>query len=200
MAHVLAFFLGALSWTLVEYVLHRGWGHRGGSKNAFTVEHLAHHADVMYFAPSWKKGLAGLGVLGSTAPALVWAFGGVGFSAAVGFTLMYLAYEYVHRRLHTHAPRTRYGRWARRHHLYHHYSRPHLNHGVTTPIWDWVFRTLEVPQRIRVPRRNALPWMLDEGGTMRPEFADDFELVGRIKPERVPASEGLVRLDLAQPL
>lgn len=48
---VLAFIGGAVGWTFVEYWLHRGWGHRGEAKNPFSVEHLAHHADVSYFAP-----------------------------------------------------------------------------------------------------------------------------------------------------
>jgi sterol desaturase/sphingolipid hydroxylase (fatty acid hydroxylase superfamily) len=176
-----AFLAGAGVWTLVEYALHRSLGHRGGAKNPFTVEHLAHHADLTYFAPAWKKGLAACAVLGITSPLLVWFFGGVGMSAAIGFVLMYILYEYIHKRLHTHPPLTRYGRWARRHHLYHHFKRPHFNHGVTTPVWDFAFRTLEVPPRIRVPRRNALAWMLDERGELRAEFEADFELVGKMK-------------------
>jgi sterol desaturase/sphingolipid hydroxylase (fatty acid hydroxylase superfamily) len=183
--YVGAFLAGACVWTLIEYGLHRGLGHRGGSKNAFTVEHLAHHAKVDYFAPAWKKALAACAVLGLTGPLLVWLLGSVGFAAAMGFVLMYLLYEFTHKRLHTHPPLTRYGRWARRHHLYHHFKRPHLNHGVTTPVWDFVFGTLEVPPRIRVPRRNALPWMLDENGELRSEFEQDFELVGKMKQPKL---------------
>ena len=52
---VIAFFLGALTWTLAEYAVHRGLGHKSGLKNPFTVEHLAHHADTSYFAPTPKK-------------------------------------------------------------------------------------------------------------------------------------------------
>ena len=181
MGHIIAFLLGVAGWTLAEYTLHRGWGHKGEAKNAFSVEHLNHHRDLSYFAPTWKKGLAAVGVLVFLARGLTWFFGSVGFAGALGFAVMYIVYEYVHRRLHTHAPKTRYGRWARRHHLYHHYSRPKLKHGVTTPIWDFVFGTLEVPDRVRVPRRNALAWMLESTGEMRDEFAGDFELVGRAK-------------------
>ena len=173
---LLGFLAGATAWTLTEYGLHRGYGHKGGSKNPFTVEHLAHHTDIMYFASGWKKFVAAFLVLGITAPLLYLAAGVYGVSASVGFALTYLTYEFVHKRLHTHGPKTRYGRWARRHHLYHHYKRPNLNHGVTTPIWDAVFGTLEVPPKIVVPRKKALPWMLNEKGEMRPEYAQDFEL------------------------
>ena len=176
MKTLVAFFIGALVWTFVEYWLHRGVGHRAKSKNPFSVEHLKHHATVTWFAPTWKKALAAASVLGLTAPALIYFFGSVGLAGSLGFVTMYIAYEVIHRRLHTHPGWTFYGRWARRHHLHHHFSRPRLNHGVTTPIWDVAFRTLEVPAKVQVPRRNALPWMLDEAGELRPEFAAEYVL------------------------
>ena len=49
------FVLGVGVWTLAEYVIHRGLGQRKGARNAFSVEHLKHHATVTYFAPAWKK-------------------------------------------------------------------------------------------------------------------------------------------------
>ena len=184
--YALTFLAGAIGWTLVEYWLHRGWGHRGEAKNPFSVEHLAHHADVTYFAPTSKKVVATILVAGISGTILTLLFGLAGLSASLGFVVMYVTYEVIHRRLHTHPGQTSYGRWARRHHLYHHYRRPQLNHGVTSPIWDFVFRTLEVPVLVKVPRRNALPWMLDEAGELRRELAGEYELVGR-KPAGEPA-------------
>jgi hypothetical protein len=37
--------------------------------------------------------------------------------------------------------------------------------------------TLEV-DRVRVPRRLALPWLVDARGEVWPAFAGDYELVG----------------------
>lgn len=192
MFHILAFFIGAMVWTISEYTLHRGWGHKGGAKNAFSVEHLHHHADTMYFAPAWKKGLAAVGIVSLLSPPLYLWLGTVGIATSVGFVVMYLTYEFIHKRLHTHAPKTRYGVWARKHHLYHHFSRPQLNHGVTSPVWDFAFKTLEVPEVIRVPRRMALPWMLDEKGDLWPEFSSDFELVGKLKTSKRKAQDALM--------
>ncbi len=184
MSYAIACFMGVITWTLVEYLLHRGWGHRGRAKNPFSVEHLAHHADVSYFAPTRKKMVATFLLLSAVGPLLYWWLSWVGVAAAVGFVGMYVLYEVIHRRLHTHAGLTAYGRWARRHHLHHHYRRPNLNHGVTTPIWDFVFGTLEVPEKIRVPRRNALDWMLDDEGEIRRELANEYVLVGRAPREK----------------
>ena len=166
---MIAFILGVLTWTLAEYALHRGFGHRKGARNAFSKEHLKHHATVTYFAPGWKKALVAVAAFTVAA-----ALAGAGF--ALGFAAMYVTYEWVHRRLHTHAGLNAYGRWARRHHLHHHFSRPRLNHGVTSPLWDWVFGTLEVPDVVSVPRRNALPWMLDATGDLRPGLGREYVL------------------------
>jgi hypothetical protein len=53
-----------------------------------------------------------------------------------------------------------------------------MNHGVTSPLWDIVFRTYERPVVVRVPRRHApkLPWLLD-GGRIADALTADFELV-----------------------
>lgn len=177
-----SFFLGALTWTFCEYWLHRTLGHRRGATNPFSREHLRHHADVSYFAPTSKKVLAAGTIIAVATPPLAWAFGVIGVLASLGFVTMYVAYELVHRRLHTHPGTTRYGRWARRHHLFHHYSRPHRNEGVTTPLWDWVFGTLEVPAIVKVPPKNALGWMLDDRGELKPELVAEYQL-GRAKAE-----------------
>jgi sterol desaturase/sphingolipid hydroxylase (fatty acid hydroxylase superfamily) len=179
MLELILFVVGALGWTLAEYVIHRFFGHDARSKNPFAVEHLAHHADVSYFAPTTKKVLT-MGSLAAMAlPTMALLLGSAGLALGLGFFVMYVAYEVVHRRLHSAPSKNRYGRWARRHHLHHHYRRPKMNHGVTSPIWDFVFGTLDVPDVVRVPRRNALPWMLDAAGNLRPEFANDYALVGR---------------------
>lgn len=179
MIALLAFIGGAVGWTFVEYWLHRGWGHRGEATNPFSVEHLAHHADVSYFAPTSKK-LAGMGALGVIAlPASYLTAGDNGLALVGGFFAMYVAYEVIHRRLHTAPGNSRYGRWARRHHLHHHYRRPKMNQGVTSPVWDFVFGTLDVPDMVRVPRRNALAWMLDANGELHAKYGDDYALVGR---------------------
>ena len=64
------------------------------------------------------------------------------------------------------------------HHFHHHFGHPMSNHGVTHPLFDIVFRTLERPDKVRVPRRLAMVWLTDEQGEVRPEYRDDYELVG----------------------
>ena len=49
---------------------------------------------------------------------------------------------------------------------------------MTTPIWDVVFGTRLVVERVRVPRRLAMPWLVDANGEILAAYAADYELVG----------------------
>jgi sterol desaturase/sphingolipid hydroxylase (fatty acid hydroxylase superfamily) len=70
------------------------------------------------------------GVPGWTAP----AFG--------AFLFGYLAYDLLHYATH-HLPMPgAVGRWLKRHHLLHHHASPDARFGVSSALWDVVFRTL----------------------------------------------------------
>jgi hypothetical protein len=99
-----------------------------------------------------------------------------------GLIAMYFGYEVAHRRTHTHPPRNRYGRWARHSHLYRHFGAPKRNFGVTTPLWDRLWRTYDEPGIVTVPRRMAPVWLLDPTGEVRPEFAEDYVAKGARRP------------------
>jgi dihydroceramide fatty acyl 2-hydroxylase len=172
---------GVVTWTLLEYLLHRFLGHdKRTQPNFFSREHTRHHGEGDYFAPTWKKGIVAVAATGIVAP-LAMLLGGVAVGSAytVGLIGMYLLYEWVHRRTHVHPGIGAYGRFLRRHHLSHHFTNPKKNHGVTTPIWDFVFGTFEPSERIRVPRRLAMVWLVDPATRqLRDAWADVYELVG----------------------
>ncbi len=176
---VVAAVAGALSWSWAEYGLHRFAMHQMRGRGLASVEHLKHHADVTYFAPTSKKLLSAAGtavVAWPVANAVTdrrWATAFTG-----GMLTTYFWYELVHRRLHTHPPRGAYGRWARRSHLHHHFGAPLRNLGVTSPVWDKVFRTYDDPGVVTVPRRMAPVWMVDERGEVRPELVGDYRVKG----------------------
>lgn len=175
---------GAMLWSVAEYGIHNWGGHGPRGKTEFSREHLTHHATPTYFTATIKKAKAAGLALALMAPLAIAALGvprGVAF--AVAFSLAYLGYEWLHRRAHTHAaPRGwlgAYGRMVRKHHFHHHFGAPRSNHGVTSPVWDFVFRTYEPPGVVRVPARHAMTWLVDDGGEIKPEYAADYVLVGR---------------------
>lgn len=183
MANVLlAFLVGALGWTLLEYLLHRFVFHSRSARRVGAKEHRRHHALGDYFAPWWQKALAASVAVAIVLPLLILIAGvQAGIACTSGFIGAYLLYEILHRRAHTHPPRGRYGRWRRKHHFAHHFADPRLAQGVTTPVWDWVFGTGLVVERVRVPRRLAMRWLLDADGDIQPAYAQDYVLVGSRK-------------------
>ncbi|MEZ5179658.1 MAG: sterol desaturase family protein [Acidimicrobiales bacterium] len=194
---------GGFAWTLGEYVLHRFVMHELRGRGLPSREHLLHHADpegnpgrpvlswigivvvgaVLFVAP----GLAVAGALGAPRAA--------GLALWAGWLAGYGTYERIHTRCHTHPPRGAYGRWVRRHHFHHHYGHALANHGVTSPLWDLVFGTREVAERVRVPRRHAMRWLVDAAGSVRPEHRATYELVG---PDAGRAGARLAALDRAR--
>jgi sterol desaturase/sphingolipid hydroxylase (fatty acid hydroxylase superfamily) len=188
---------GAALWTLGEYVLHRFAMHEAAGRGTLSREHLEHHVAAAWtFDPiillAWL-GVVLVAVLG-WGP-FGWFLGGpiAGASIALGWTAAYGHYEYQHAMSHLRGPENRYQRTVRRHHFHHHFGHPMANHGVTTRFWDRVFGTLEHPDLVRVPRRLAPVWLVDETGAIRPEHAGDYVLVGAARGD-----ERLVAIDRAR--
>jgi sterol desaturase/sphingolipid hydroxylase (fatty acid hydroxylase superfamily) len=180
MGAVLIVVAGLMTWSFLEYAIHNWVGHLCKGRNEVSREHLRHHADSAYFAP-WSKKLLLAGLIlsaiwvGGTLLGATWAVNAYVSTIVTGW----LGYEWLHRRLHTHAPRTALGRWARRHHLHHHFASPARNHGVSSPIWDHVFRTYDRPGLIRVPERqlHGVTWLVEPGAmSVKPEYAADYAI------------------------
>ena len=188
---------GAFTWTLAEYLLHRFAMHMLHGKGIMSREHLEHHVtsawnfDVNHIL-SWigmlLVGFGGLAPLVTRFTSL-----GVGIAVAVGWAVGYFHYEIRHALAHRRPPRTRYTQWVAQNHFHHHFGHPMANHGVSVPWWDMVFGTSERPQKVRVPRRLALPWMVGADGELLAEHADRYVLVGS-----VTADERTAALDRAR--
>lgn len=171
--------LGVLLWTLFEYFLHRFGGHANWLGKQVRKEHFTHHATPDYFTPWRRKLLLAAPILGATGALGLLVAGPTGLAAAVGLAGSWVFYEKLHQATHLRGPRNAYGEWARRHHLHHHFQSPKANHGVTTPLWDIVFGTLERPAMIAVPRRHVrcFAWLLDGDSGIDARYADRYRLV-----------------------
>lgn len=176
---VAAFTLGVMSWSFLEYCIHRWLGHDARLRpNIFGTEHIRHHSQGDYFAPTWKKALAALAAAGVVLPPAVLAAGfklGVAYTA--GFVGFYLVYEALHRLEHVWEGAGPYARWARRHHFWHHFGDPSVNHGVTSPLWDHVFGTYQVPGLIVVPEKLRMRWLEDPStGELHANLVGTYEI------------------------
>ena len=139
------FLVGALIWSFFEYVMHRFLFHyepktRVGKQLHF-IMHGVHHdypndAMRLVMPPviSIPIGLVAILIFfeigGHFAPAL-----------AAGFGFGYVCYDSLHYAIH-HFP-MKSGIWLRlkQYHLRHHYHDDHIGYGVSSPLWDYVFRT-----------------------------------------------------------
>ncbi|MFO0553002.1 MAG: sterol desaturase family protein [Polyangiaceae bacterium] len=193
---VIAATLGALSWSASEYAIHRFVGHGprrtgkpgllslltpSGLAARFNDEHIAHHSNPLYFAPTSHKLVAATLALAAIGGAGSLVFGprrGLAFGA--GFAASYLGYEILHRRIHVARPRGPFGRWARRHHLLHHHKAPRKNHGVTNPVFDLLFGTYVPLEVVKIPRKAPPKWLVDPAtGDVREQYRADYKLVGQ---------------------
>lgn len=171
--------IGAFGWTLIEYLMHRFLGHKW-KRNFFGVEHTRHHIEAHYFASSVKKAaFAAILLVGLTALGMLVVPWVTSLAFSGGLIGGYVVYEVLHRRNHTRPPTHAYGRWRRRHHFWHHFGDARVNHGVSIGLWDRVFGTYQEPGTIKVPRKLAMHWLLDEAGELRGELDGDYALRGR---------------------
>jgi dihydroceramide fatty acyl 2-hydroxylase len=143
---------GLAFWSFSEYWLHRVVFHfepeEGLGKRLHWIIHGVHHDHPndplrLVMPPSASLPLAALFLLLFRLVLGVpyWLpFGG-------GFLLGYLVYDMTHYHVHHHKPKTRMGRLLREQHMRHHFQDHTTAFGVSSPVWDHVFRT--VPRRRR---------------------------------------------------
>jgi sterol desaturase/sphingolipid hydroxylase (fatty acid hydroxylase superfamily) len=129
---------GIGGWTLIEYLVHRVIFHR---MPILSSMHERHHQSPreLIGAPAWTSGL---GLVGLAIPC--WVILGFYLSTAViaGMVTGYLWYVFVHYAAHhCELGRDSYLYRARLRHARHHYVSDRSNFGVTTNLWDRIFRT-----------------------------------------------------------
>jgi 4-hydroxysphinganine ceramide fatty acyl 2-hydroxylase len=173
------FFIGVLTWPVLEYCLHRFSGHTYKFPKVFFVEHQTHHIEKDYFAPTWKKIMAAILVLVPlTLINSIWLPNVSAFVFSFGFVFMYMFYEWTHYSFHMYAPKTKWGLMLRKHHFAHHFVSPKLNHGVTNNLIDRLLGTYKKVDTVIVPRKFALNWLVDHSGDVKVEYKKHFEIRG----------------------
>lgn len=185
---ITALILGAASWTLTEYFLHRFLGHelKGAfRKFIFWKEHTKHHHKKDYFASTRDKLLTAFGI-GPIVFALTYFAVNTLFASVftVGFLAMYYVYEIVHRRLHVVAPKHSYAGKMRAHHFYHHFVDERMNHGVTIAFWDRVFGTYVKAEHIPIPKKFSLDWIseLSSEDDFTDQYGNHYQTVEKFDP------------------
>lgn len=147
-----AFLVGLFLWTLAEYTLHRFVFHfkprtPAQERISFLFHGVHHHQPqcktrlVMPLALSIPLAAIFYGlfwlVLGYLLAAPEWVN-----PMTAGFLIGYLIYDLTHYATHHAAMRSGYAKFIKRYHMQHHYKTPDARYGVSSPVWDMVFKTL----------------------------------------------------------
>lgn len=138
-------------WTFIEYVMHRFIFHfkprNDWQEKLLFVMHEVHHVQ-----PNCKTRLVMPPILSVSIAAAFWVMfvlvvdkllGAPIWVAPLfaGSILGYVSYDMTHYAVH-HFPLTHpLFKAVKRHHLLHHFDDPNTRYGVTSPIWDYVFKT-----------------------------------------------------------
>lgn len=139
--------LGALTWTLLEYILHRWLLHYQptslAGKALLDRLHIHHHhvpqdesvvcLPIHLTAPIWTMIVL-----------LLWGLGGgqdASLIATSGLALMMVLYDITHYSTHYMEPTNGLLRALKRNHMHHHFVKPNTRFGVTSSLWDYVFGT-----------------------------------------------------------
>lgn len=163
------FVVGLLIWTVAEYTVHRFGFHVSRDaevKVQESVEQLGESDPALPAIGNWEqlryflahgvhhthpndsKRLVMPPVVSVPLAVLFYlifraVFGPINMLPAfAGLVVGYLFYDMTHYAVHHVRPRTRLGRYLKKHHFRHHYMDPTKNYGVSSPAWDVVMGTL----------------------------------------------------------
>lgn len=140
------FFSGIVVWTLTEYFGHRYVFHyEPKSGLGKYMHHLIHGVHHDY--PNDSRRLVMPPVVSIPLAFFFYGLFGLllgenGASAFFpGFLFGYVCYDTIHYATHHLSMKSRLGQWVKHHHIRHHYQNEELGFGVSSPMWDHVFKT-----------------------------------------------------------
>lgn len=141
--------IGFISWSFVEYGLHRFVFHYDAKselgRKIIYYQHLEHH-DYPRKLEQLFANLSTSVPVSSVYFLIVWSLLGSWQRAGcvyVGLIIGYFLYEFLHYQAHHMSPRLGVLRYLKKYHLLHHHHREDRRYGVTTPLLDILFGTYE---------------------------------------------------------
>ncbi len=143
---IILFVVGALTFTLVEYLIHKYVFHMmPDTKLKANIQYKVHGVHHDY--PKDKDRLAMPIPLSILLSALFFFFfklimGDYAYGFMPGFVFGYTAYLFVHYIVHAWQPPNNIFKELWIHHGIHHYKDHERAYGVSSPLWDFVFKTL----------------------------------------------------------
>ena len=145
-ANLYLFVVGTLVFTLVEYLVHRYAFHINTDTPARARFQYMFHG-VHHDFPRDKSRLA-MPPVASVSLAIVFfivyrvIMGNYGLPFTAGFLAGYASYLCIHYSVHAFRPPKNVFKILWSHHAIHHFQQPQAAFGVSSPLWDHIFRTM----------------------------------------------------------
>jgi 4-hydroxysphinganine ceramide fatty acyl 2-hydroxylase len=146
LSFVAYFFFGIFCWSFTEYILHRFVFHYHPKVKWAQRLHFIMHG-VHHDYPSDKYRLVMPPIISIALAVIFYSLFKLIFvqphlySFFAGFVLGYLFYDITHYAIHHFNFKGNIWREIKRHHMLHHYDNPDLGYGVSSKLWDLIFRT-----------------------------------------------------------
>lgn len=147
----MAFVIGMVAYSIVEYLTHRFLFHIKPPKNTFLLHlikrlHYDHHSSPndlhLLFLPLWYS-LPNMAIAGGAAYLMTSSLV-ITNAFLAGIMIFLLFYEWKHYIAHRPIkPISPWGRWMKRVHLWHHFKNENYWYGVTNPVYDWALGTFK---------------------------------------------------------
>ena len=139
------FLVGVFFWTLLEYVIHRHAFHYEPSTKIGKQFHFIVHG-VHHDYPNDGKRLVMPPVISIPLAVVFYGlfvllFGNAAPAAWAGLAAGYVCYDSIHYAIHHFPMKAGLLNRLKQHHLRHHYHDDHSGYGVSSPFWDYIFRT-----------------------------------------------------------
>jgi sterol desaturase/sphingolipid hydroxylase (fatty acid hydroxylase superfamily) len=137
---------GVVAWTLTEYLLHRFIFHYKAKSEFGKKIHFIFHG-VHHDYPSDSKRLVMPPSVSIPLAVLFFFIFRLIFGEILmlpffaGFILGYLFYDISHYAIHHFNMHSKFWLAIKNHHMLHHYQDEYKGYGVSSPFWDYVFRT-----------------------------------------------------------
>jgi 4-hydroxysphinganine ceramide fatty acyl 2-hydroxylase len=140
------FLLGLFVWTLVEYIMHRFIFHYVPKNKIGLRLHFIFHGVHHDYPSDAKRLVLPPSVSIPLATAFYFLFNALLpanyiFGFFPGFILGYLFYDISHYAIHHFNFKGNIWKKIKQHHMLHHYQDPDKGYGVSSPLWDKIFRS-----------------------------------------------------------
>ena len=151
-ASIIMFAGGLIFFTLLEYLIHRYAFHiEPSSPSRVKFQYTVHGVHHDYPKDTSRLAMPPiLSILLATLFFILYrlTMGHYGLPFASGFMAGYASYLCVHYIVHAYAPPKNFFKILWIHHAIHHYQQPDRAFGVSSPLWDLIFRTMPIKKEV----------------------------------------------------